>query len=79
MATNSLKQQVDLIVDQLPDGASLADVAEAIHALLNQPATAEARARYEAGIHRGVAEAENGLFADEGAVKAAFARWGIGV
>jgi predicted transcriptional regulator len=79
MAKNVLKRQVDLIVDQLPDGASLADVAEAIHAMLNQPSTAEARARYEAGIRGGIAEADSGRFADDAAVKAAFARWGIGV
>lgn len=59
------KQQAHQLIDQLPDTASWEDLAE--------------KARFLAGVERGIEAADRGDFASVERVKAMFAKWGVDV
>ena len=59
------KQQAHRLIDELPDGASWEDLAE--------------KARYLAGVERGIEAAERGEFASRERVSKLFAKWGVDV
>jgi predicted transcriptional regulator len=61
----AFKQEAHRLVDQLPDSASWDDLAE--------------KARFLAGVERGIAAADRGDFASPERVRAMFARWGVDV
>lgn len=57
------KQEAHKLIDQLPDTASWADLAE--------------KARFLAGVELGIEAAERGDFASPDRIKAMFADWGV--
>jgi hypothetical protein len=57
------KQEAHKLIDQLPDTASWGDLAE--------------KARFLAGVERGIKAAERGDFASPARVRAMFAQWGV--
>ena len=61
----AFKQEAHRLVDQLPESASWEDLAE--------------KARFLAGVERGIAAADRGDFASPERVRAMFAQWGVDV
>jgi hypothetical protein len=59
------KQEAHKLVDQLPETASWADLAE--------------KANFLAAVERGIEAADRGDFASPERVRAMFARWGVDV
>jgi len=59
------KQEAHKLIDQLPDTATWEDLAE--------------KARFLAGVERGIEAADRGDFASPERVKAMFAKWGVDV
>lgn len=57
------KQEARMLIEQLPDTASWADLAE--------------NARLLAGVEMGIEAADRGDFASPERVKAMFAKWGV--
>ena len=61
----AFKQEAHRLVDQLPESASWEDLAE--------------KARFLAGVERGIAAADRGEFASPEQIRTMFARWGVDV
>lgn len=59
------KQEAHKLIDALPDSASWEDLAE--------------KARFLAGVERGIEAAERGDFASPERINEMFARWGVDV
>jgi len=57
------KQEAHRLIDAMPENASWDDLAE--------------KARYLAGVERGIAAADRGDFASPERIRALFAQWGV--
>lgn len=62
-AVPTLKQAAHALIDQLPDTATWDDVIEEM--------------RFRKAVEDGIAQADQGEFAEPGEVRAAFAKWGV--